>query len=57
MEKNQPMIDRLDYETIYNVIAGKEFKNSNILTLIVRALFTIALLLKIFVPNPDDDKL
>lgn len=56
-DANQTVTGRLDYENIYRVIAGKEFKNSKIMTLIVSVLFVIALLLKIFVPNPDDDKI
>lgn len=55
-EANQAVTGAGDYENIYGVIAGKEFKYSKLMLIIVSALFVIALLLKIFVPNADYEK-
>lgn len=48
---NQGVTDIENYEKIYDVIAGKEFKNSKVIIIIVSVFFVIALLLKIFVSN------
>lgn len=46
-----------NYENIYDVIAGKELKYSKIMMIIVSVLFVIVFLLKIFVPNPNYEKI
>lgn len=55
-EANQVVTGAGNYENIYGAIAGKQFKYSKIMLIIVSVLFVIALLLKIFVPNPDYEK-
>lgn len=55
-DANQAVTGAGNYENIYGVIAGKNFKSSKRMLIIISALFLIALLLKIFVPNPDYEK-
>lgn len=54
---SQAVTGTRNYENIYDIIAGKQFKYSKIQLIIVSAVFIVALMLKIFVPNPNDEKI
>lgn len=55
-DAGQAVTGTKNYENIFGVIAGKELKYSKIMLIIVSALFVVALMLKIFVPNSNYEK-
>lgn len=44
-----------NYEDLYGVISGKQYKHYKIMAIVVNIIFFIILMLKLFVPSPDDE--
>lgn len=46
-----------NYEDLYGTISGKAYKQCKIQAIVVNIIFFIVLMMKLFVPNPDDEKI
>lgn len=46
---------KYNYEDLYGVISGKVYKQCKIMAIVVNIIFFIVLMMKLFVPDPDDE--